>query len=1547
MSREVDQRVVQMQFDNAQFERGAQQSLNTMERLKKAINFDGAAKGLDEVGEAGKRLNFDPIASGVETIASRFSALGIIGVTALQNITNAAVNMGKHLLASFTVDPLKQGFGEYELKMGSVQTIMASTGESIEVVNGYLDELNRYADKTIYSFSDMTSNIGKFTNAGVKLEDAVLAIQGISNEAAVSGANAQEASRAMYNFSQALSSGYVKLIDWKSIENANMATVEFKQQLIETAVAMGTLKKEGDQYISTTKDMNGKVSAAFTATSNFNDSLSAQWMTSEVLVQTLGNYATDIREMSEAEKAAYEEKLKTVGYTEEQIKQIEELGQKAFDSAQDVKTFSQLMDTLKEAVGSGWAQTFELLFGNLEEAKVLWTSVSKAVGGFVDRISNARNEMLSSWKDLGGRADAIEGIKNIFAALAAIIKPVAEAFRNIFPRTTGKQLADITKRFRDFTETLKISENTATAIRVIFTGLFGAIRAGMTVIGGALSVIAKVVGFFIRGAAAILDFVGAEMKLIGQSKAANDILEKIRSMAEKVKAAFKGIRSIDLHLPKFDVEGGSSFSGLLSKLSSALGSGFIAVLNKAGEAFGFIADKVKKFTSAISAPDLMKALTSGILGVGFANLLMSFSDMLGGSSLMGAAEGLVDKIKGIFDGIGGAVSAFEKKTNAETLKTIAISIGILAASCVALASVDSNKLAGATAAIAGLAAELMGTMKVFSGMDALDKAQSKSMRKMAVMMIEISVAILILASAVKKLGSMDLASLGKGLIGVAASMGILVAASKLMSKNSANLTKTAFSMIIFATSLRVMANAVEAFSKIKATSMIKGLIGVGIAMAEMAGFAKLLNGAKINVGTGAAMIAIAAAMLIMAKAVEAFSKMDWESLGKGGAALAGILAVVAGFSQIAGGGGKMIGLGVSLIAISASLLIFADAMKKIAELDWGQLARAGSAIVVFMAAVAGMSQLAAGGGILIAMGIALIGVSTAMLIFASAVSKLGEMDWGQLAKAGAAVVVFMGAVTAMSRFSAGSGKLLAMGASIMLIAGALLVLSTAMKSLGSMSWEQLGKGLLGLVAVFAIIGTAGALLAPIAVPIAVIAAAMLALGAAVFLLTGALLALNGASAMIGVALAALGEGIANALVSFVTALAAAGTQMLPAIVTLITTLCAALTMAVPQIIQTVVVLIESALAAIVELTPVIVQAGMDILIAFLQGIADNIDQVVDQAINIVVNFIEAVAERIPDVIQSGVDLFLGFIEGIAQALNDPNNQARLSAAISGLIMGVLNTGIAVISGFLNPFKTVGQKIMNSGLVQGIKNKIGQVKTKIKEGLQKAWDGIQEFPGKFLQFGKDLVQGIINGIGQLAQSLWNSVKNLVSGALNSGKEEADSSSPSKETTKQGIWMGQGYIIGIKKMAPAVANAMSDMVHGGLETAANAMSKMDDSYSYTPQITPVVDMSNVSSSIGDIGNLFADTSATDLTANISGEMDANKAVLDYISNLDKANSRRNNDVVSALRDLQRDFQNLGDRIDNIEMVMDSGEVVGALTGKMDRALGRQVSRMNRGI
>lgn len=382
MSDEIDRRVVEMQFQNKNFERNANETISTLDRLKIALHLEGAS-------------------SGVEAVAAKFSALQVVGVTALANITNSAVDAGKKIVNALTIAPITQGFSEYELKMNSVRTIMSSTGESIETVNKYLDELNEYSDKTIYSFSDMTQNIGKFTNAGVKLEDAVMAIKGISNEAAVSGANANDASRAMYNFAQALSSGSVKLIDWKSIENANMATMEFKEQLIATAVEMGTLVKEGDKYKSTTTDATGSVSDAFTATSMFNESLSSQWMTTDVLVKTLKNYADETTE----------------------------IGKKAYEAAGEVTTFSKMCDTLKETAQSGWAKTWEIIFGDLETAKKIFTPLTETIGGLINKMSDFRNNLLEgalSKSPLMTLADKLDSLKGEESTVEGVTKSLAE-----------------------------------------------------------------------------------------------------------------------------------------------------------------------------------------------------------------------------------------------------------------------------------------------------------------------------------------------------------------------------------------------------------------------------------------------------------------------------------------------------------------------------------------------------------------------------------------------------------------------------------------------------------------------------------------------------------------------------------------------------------------------------------------------------------------------------------------------------------------------------------------------------------------------------------------------------------------------------------------------------------------------------------------------------------------------------------------------------------------------------------------------------------------
>lgn len=415
MSNTVDERVVKMQFDNTSFEKNVQTSLGTLAKLKDALHFD--------------KIDMSGIASNIEKITNKVTGMhGVLDI-ALERISNKIVDIGQKIATEFVFNPPTDGFKEYELKMDSLKVIMESSHESLDTVNKYLNELNKYSDQTIYSFSDMTASIGKFTNAGVDLETSVNAIKGIANEAALAGASTNDASRAMYNFAQALSAGSVKLIDWKSIENANMATQDFKNELIKTAVELGTIRKEGDKYISTTTNMQGKVSEAFDATQGFNDSLAHQWMTTDVLTKTLGRYAdanTDI-------------------------------GARATKAATEVRTFSAMMDALKESVGSGWATTWELIFGNMEEATEMWTSVNNVLSGFIDKFSDARNNVLKGWRegDIDGRTKLLEGLANVFKILGNVIKPFSDAMKVLIPPITGESLKDITIKFADFTEKIK------------------------------------------------------------------------------------------------------------------------------------------------------------------------------------------------------------------------------------------------------------------------------------------------------------------------------------------------------------------------------------------------------------------------------------------------------------------------------------------------------------------------------------------------------------------------------------------------------------------------------------------------------------------------------------------------------------------------------------------------------------------------------------------------------------------------------------------------------------------------------------------------------------------------------------------------------------------------------------------------------------------------------------------------------------------------------------------------------------------------------------
>ncbi len=377
MSKQVDERVVSMQFDNKNFERNVQTTLGTLDKLKQSLNLTGATKGLENVGSAAKKVDLSGLSTAAETVRAKFSALEVMGVTALANITNSAVNAGKRIVSALTIDPIKTGFQEYETQINAVQTILANTeskGTTLNDVNSALDTLNTYADKTIYNFTEMTRNIGTFTAAGVDLDTSVNAIQGIANLAAVSGSNSQQASTAMYQLSQALASGTVKLMDWNSVVNAGMGGQVFQDALKETARVHGInidgmIKKQG----------------------SFRETLQEGWLTSEILTETLNKFTMATEGLTEAEIEANRQKLKGMGYTDEQIEGIFKLGNTATNAATKVKTFTQLWDTLKETAQSGWTQTWEIIAGDFEEAKSLFSELYETISPIIEASSKARN----------------------------------------------------------------------------------------------------------------------------------------------------------------------------------------------------------------------------------------------------------------------------------------------------------------------------------------------------------------------------------------------------------------------------------------------------------------------------------------------------------------------------------------------------------------------------------------------------------------------------------------------------------------------------------------------------------------------------------------------------------------------------------------------------------------------------------------------------------------------------------------------------------------------------------------------------------------------------------------------------------------------------------------------------------------------------------------------------------------------------------------------------------------------------------------------------
>ena len=1414
MSKTIDQRVVEMRFDNAQFERNVSTTMSTLAKLKQSLNLSGAAKGLDAVSAAANRCDMSGLRSGVEGLSLKFSSLQVMAVTCLARITNAAITAGKQIVSALTIEPVKAGFQEYETQINSIQTILANTqheGTNLEQVNNALDTLNHYADKTIYNFTEMTRNIGTFTAAGVGLNESVSAIKGIANLAAVSGSTSHQASTAMYQLSQALATGTVKLMDWNSVVNAGMGGKVFQDALTRTAAVLA----------GSAEDVEGWRKANIESYGSFRDSLTeGAWLTTEVLTATLAQFTGD---MTDAE-------LRAQGFTEQQIADIQKMAQTANDAATKVKTFTQLFDTLKEAAQSGWTQTWEIIVGDFEEAKALLTSVSDYLNGVIGKSADARNELLQGWKDAGGRKDLIDALTNTFEGLLSIIEPIGEAFREIFPALKVEQLVGFTEGLKKLTEGFKLGETASENLKRTFKGIF----AVFDILGQAISAVVKAIAPLFGH---VVDLGGG---ILGLTAAIGDWLVKLSETTEKsgilntimqgiakfVDAAVESIKKfVEVLKEKFAVPGlkvveaifgrigdrayslensvKSAFESIASAIDSSkivdmlesIWNGAKTISKGIVDAFGALTEGIVDKISNADFSGLFDLINTGALGgiaIAIAKFLKSITEPLDG------LNGIFESITGILDGVRGCFEAYQTQLKAGTLLKIASAIGILAAAILVISLIDSEKLSTSLGAITVLFADLMASMAIFGRVS----TDLVGVTKACGAMIAISTAVLILASALKKIGELKFGEMATGLVGVIGLTTVVVTAAKAMSKNGPVIVKGAAQMIIFAAAIKILASVCEDLSKLSLEELAGGLIGVGVLMAAVSVF---LNNTKFSgkaISTAVGVVVLAGAMKILASACADFGKMNWEDLGKGLAAIGGLLLEMAAFTKLTGNAQNIISISVGLIAISAAMKIFASAVKDFGQMNWEQLAGGLVGIAGALLSVALAVKIMPPN--MISIGVGLIAVSAALTILAEVVTKMSHMSWEGLAKGlvalGGAIAILAVGLRAMAGTLAGS-------AALIVAAGALAILTPALINLSSMSWEGIAKGLVAVAGAFAVLGIAGAVLGPLVPSILGLAGAFTLIGVSVLAIGGGLMAAGvGLSALAAGFTALVGVGVAGAtaIVSALTIIITGMANLIPMVVRqigeAIIGICQVIAEGAPAIGEAVKAVVLSLVDVLVECVPAISEGALQLVMGVLAALVEYTPQIVDYIFQFLIGVLNSLAKNIPDLIQATVNVFMSYFSGVIDALKSIDTQTLVNGIAAIGLISAFMVALAAIA-VLTPAAMVG--VLGMGLV------IAELSIVLA-----AIGALAQIPG---------LQWLINEGGKFLQSVGTAIGSFIGGIVGGFMSGISSQLPQIGSDLSTFMTNvQPFLEGAKNIDESVSNGIKALAEAILVlTAANIL------------------------------------------------------------------------------------------------------------------------------
>lgn len=1274
MSRVIDQKVVEMRFDNQNFEKNVKTSMSTLDKLKKALRLTDSGTALDGLEKKLNTINLGNLSNTISGIADKFSGLQLIGTMAIMKLANYAADAGIRIAKALSFDVIIAGWQKLQQKATAMSTLL-SQGYETEVVEKQLEKLNWFSDETSYNFTDMIENIAKFTATGKTLEDSVTAMQGIALWAAKSGQNAAKASAAMYQLSQALGAGYMRREDWKSIQNYSMDTDEFRQTVLETAVALGKLKKVGENtYQSLTGDLKTFTKAQFA------ESLTeGMWFTSDVMMETYKKYANGAEQvkklidtMSEqhgidmiatdvikAYKAynnlsktgeTFKDFVKSHSLTEDAAKDLEKMvseldkfGMSAMQAGQEYRTWADVVDSTRDALSTKWMGIFETILGNIDQQKALWTTIGEKFYDWFAEPLNSLQARLAEWAEGGGRDLLFQAFGNLYKAIRALIKPIGLAFRDVFPHHTVEEFIEITKKFKDFTSHLILSEKSSENVRAAFRALFNVLRGGLHVVRLLIETFGKLLIIFRPLGHNILVSVEALAKFINKSvesarkakileTALNKFVDGIKYFTESMKTFFKENLKFDKIVNIF-----KSLFNILAKIGGAIIK-VAADIIRNGD--------LKKLIDIING-SLVATMLSGWMfdqdSTGIFDFLETILTNI--NKFVRRATKLLYNVKEI-------LKAYTREVNARTLRTIAISVGILAASLVILSKVDPDRIGSALTAMLASMAALLGMFKLFIKMTE-DAKKLKGVGKASMALIKMAVGLWVFAHAIKTIAGIGLGDTLVALIAMIAGLKAMIKAlnslpEKDVRKGSKALIKMSLALVVFGAAMKILAS-------VPFLDLAKALGGAMVALKIMIVGLNKLNPEKA-ISKSFALLIAANSMIILAAALKILATMSWGDIARSLVAMGGALALLVAALNIIGGKqtsfalnksglaksktAGSIGKSFSLLIAANSLIVLAGALKILATMNWGDIGRS-----------------------LVAMG-------------------------GALALLVAAIKILSGNV----------GKSLGSAATLLIVANALVILALGLKILGSMSLASIGKGLLAIAGTFVVLGVAGALLSGVLPVILGLAGAAALFGIAAVAIGAGLALIATGITLLAVALAGGAGIIAAGITAIIIGFAEAIPRLIRIAGDMLVALAEVLIKSAPELAKSIVVFIYETIKALAEYTPMIVTQILDLIILTLRAVADRVPELIVSIAEVIEaifkGFVEATKIVDPEALLAVV-LSIGII---AVALN---LMAGLASIIPAALIGVLAFGVlvaelsAVIAAIGNLSKIPGYELLIS------------------------------------------------------------------------------------------------------------------------------------------------------------------------------------------------------------------------------------------------------------